>query len=114
MGEFRATGVESHHSEGKPLFNVVSAIRCTTCLHVVWSRYRHDFNTCGCGRVAIDGGRSYTRIVENQGNFESFILCIPWVKGLYELGRLRPREDTPGVILVHEDEKGKTCRVKVG
>lgn len=40
----------------------VAAIKCPKCGDVVWSRSRHDFRNCKCGRNFIDGGRDYTRI----------------------------------------------------
>lgn len=39
----------------------VVAIVCPKCHDVVWSRHRHDFRECKCGRNYIDGGRDYTR-----------------------------------------------------
>ncbi len=43
----------------------VQAIRCPSCLDVVWSRHRHDWRPCGCfddhRGVFVDGGRDYLR-----------------------------------------------------
>ena len=35
--------------------------RCTRCGDVLKSEHRHDFRSCGCGAVAVDGGQSYLR-----------------------------------------------------
>ena len=40
----------------------VSAIQCPKCKQWVYSRARHDFNSCSCGAVAIDGGFDYTKL----------------------------------------------------
>lgn len=40
----------------------VSAITCEKCLDTVYSRARHDFRSCTCGAVSIDGGPAYTKI----------------------------------------------------
>lgn len=41
----------------------VSAIKCPRCKHIIYSRVRHDFRTCPCRSISIDGGFDYNRIV---------------------------------------------------
>ena len=36
-------------------------IKCRKCGAVIDSRSRHDFVTCKCGAVAVDGGRDYRK-----------------------------------------------------
>lgn len=38
-----------------------NAIKCNHCGDVIESTHRHDFKTCSCGRVSVDGGKSYCR-----------------------------------------------------
>ena len=38
-----------------------NAARCNHCGDVIESKYRHDFKTCSCGRVSVDGGHDYLR-----------------------------------------------------
>lgn len=38
-----------------------NAARCKICGDVVESTYRHDFVTCSCGNVSVDGGHDYLR-----------------------------------------------------
>ena len=38
-----------------------NAIRCNHCGDVIESAYRHDFRTCSCGCVSVDGGHDYLR-----------------------------------------------------
>ncbi len=43
--------------------------RCRKCNSVIESHHRHDFVTCPCGAVSVDGGHEYLR---RAGNFEDF------------------------------------------
>ena len=38
-----------------------NAIRCNHCGDVIESTFRHDYKTCRCGCVAVDGGHDYLR-----------------------------------------------------
>lgn len=44
----------------------VSAIKCPKCEDVIYSRTSHDMRECSCRSVAIDGGRSYTKVTFNS------------------------------------------------
>lgn len=46
-----------------------NAIRCKICGDVIESKHIHDFQTCICGAVAVDGGLAYIR---RCGNIEDF------------------------------------------
>jgi hypothetical protein len=37
-------------------------IKCKTCGDIIQSMYRHDFVSCTCGNIFIDGGSDYTRM----------------------------------------------------
>ena len=43
----------------------VQAIKCPNCNCVIYSRTRHDYRACDCGKCAIDGGFDYIRLVGN-------------------------------------------------
>jgi hypothetical protein len=51
--------------------------RCTLCGDVVESRHRHDFRSCGCGAVAVDGGRAYLRRCGEPANLEEMSEFAP-------------------------------------
>lgn len=34
---------------------------CTTCGDVIESKHVHDFKTCSCGALSVDGGAHYIR-----------------------------------------------------
>ena len=36
-------------------------IKCTHCGDVIESAYTHDFKSCSCATVSIDGGKSYLK-----------------------------------------------------
>ena len=36
-------------------------IRCKHCNDIIESKHRHDFVSCSCGAVAVDGGTTYLR-----------------------------------------------------
>ena len=36
-------------------------IKCRHCGDVIESTYTHDFRTCKCGKVSVDGGLSYLK-----------------------------------------------------
>ena len=38
------------------------AIHCLACDDVVYSIMRHDFRSCSCNRVNIDGGKDYCKV----------------------------------------------------
>lgn len=35
--------------------------RCRRCNQVIESRSQHDFVTCNCGAISVDGGTAYLR-----------------------------------------------------
>lgn len=39
----------------------MNAAQCHRCRKVIRSVYRHDFVTCHCGDVSVDGGEAYNR-----------------------------------------------------
>ena len=38
-----------------------NAVQCKHCGDIIESTHRHDFKTCRCGRVSVDGGHDYLR-----------------------------------------------------
>lgn len=50
---------------------VRNSAKCLTCGDEIESRHRHDYVTCSCGALSVDGGTSYLRRVlreEGHGN----------------------------------------------
>ena len=45
-----------------------SIYQCKECEDIIESKHRHDFVTCKCGNLNIDGGLHYTRIMCDKEN----------------------------------------------
>lgn len=42
---------------------IQNAASCNGCGDFIVSKHRHDFVTCSCGAISVDGGQSYLRRV---------------------------------------------------
>jgi hypothetical protein len=49
---------------------VNNKIRCKKCNQVIESKHVHDYVTCSCGSVSVDGGRDY---LKRSGNIEDMV-----------------------------------------
>jgi hypothetical protein len=55
----------------------VEAVKCLKCKSIVFSRARHDFRTCECGDVSIDGGFDYCKLShKTDARMEFFLLGV--------------------------------------
>ena len=50
---------------------VRNAARCRRCRTVIESRHRHDFVSCPCGAIFVDGGTDYLRAGGDPADFET-------------------------------------------
>jgi len=50
---------------------VCTGIQCQACGEIVVSLHRHDWRSCKCGKVFIDGGRDYVRYGGDAENIKS-------------------------------------------
>lgn len=58
-------------------FRYQDAVHCLSCDDVIYSVNRHDFKYCSCHKVAIDGGRDYTKISFEVGaNYKHVFLDL--------------------------------------
>jgi len=46
-----------------PIKIIKNAIKCKACGDIIESTFRHDFRSCLCGKVCVDGGHAYLRRV---------------------------------------------------
>jgi hypothetical protein len=46
-----------------------NAAECPLCHDVIESVHRHDFVSCSCGSISVDGGKEYTRRMFKTGVF---------------------------------------------
>ena len=51
--------------------------RCKRCGDLIESKYRHDFVSCKCGAIFVDGGNDYCRRGGNPEDFEDLSLTKP-------------------------------------
>ena len=47
---------------------IQNAVTCLGCGDFIVSKHRHDFVTCTCGAISVDGGQSYLRRVGDFTN----------------------------------------------
>ena len=43
----------------------VRAIECSSCGYIIYSRAHHDYHSCPCGGVSVDGGFDYFKVSYN-------------------------------------------------
>lgn len=49
---------------------IQNAVSCLSCGDFIFSSHRHDFVTCTCGAISVDGGQEYLRRV---GELEAYV-----------------------------------------
>lgn len=49
---------------------IKNCIKCKCCGDIIESTSVHDFKFCSCGKVAVDGGRSYLKRSGNPNDWE--------------------------------------------
>lgn len=80
--------------------------RCKACDDVIFSRHRHDFVSCKCGAVTLDGGMSYLRRVGRDLSLvEERCIEIPDEAGHAAIEAIRWAHDTG------RNELGVLCAV---
>lgn len=47
---------------------IQNAVTCLGCGDFIVSKHRHDFVTCSCGSISVDGGQDYLRRVGDFAN----------------------------------------------
>ena len=52
--------VEEEYKYRKPIFN---GVKCLECFDIIESWHVHDFKSCKCGNISVDGGLEYARRV---------------------------------------------------
>ena len=54
----------------------VNAIVCPKCGDTIFSRTRHDYRSCSCGNLAIDGGFDYIKICGDIDHYKSKVINV--------------------------------------
>ena len=47
---------------------IINRAKCLLCNDVITSEHSHDFKTCKCGNLSIDGGSEYPRRLYEKPN----------------------------------------------
>lgn len=47
---------------------LINQAKCLLCGDIVTSKHSHDYVTCKCGNLSIDGGNEYPRRLYNKPN----------------------------------------------
>lgn len=48
--------------------------KCLKCGEIIRSKHRHDYVTCKCGNLSVDGGSWYARrVFEKDNSYEDMI-----------------------------------------
>ena len=56
---------------------VENTVVCLSCGDKIVSKHRHDFVTCTCGSVSVDGGQEYLRRIGDFGNAMDISWSLP-------------------------------------
>ena len=56
---------------------LINKAKCKNCEDIIESKHRHDFVSCSCGKIAVDGGKDYLR---RMGNKEDIIEMNEYVE----------------------------------
>jgi hypothetical protein len=56
---------------------IQNAVTCLACGDFIVSKHRHDFVTCTCGAVSVDGGQEYLRRVGDFSNAIDISWSLP-------------------------------------
>lgn len=59
----------------------INAAKCLKCQDVICSDNRHDFKTCKCGNLSVDGGSWYAKRCFTNGE-DSYLNMIECYKNL--------------------------------
>ena len=59
-----------------------NAAQCTQCNTIIESKYRHDFQSCQCGAIFVDGGKEYLR---RGGKPEHFMDLSQYMESSYDM-----------------------------
>lgn len=56
---------------------IQNAVTCLGCGDFIVSKHRHDFVTCTCGAISVDGGQEYLRRVGDFSNAIDLSWSLP-------------------------------------
>lgn len=57
---------KTSQNKNLPSKTLVTCVQCSNCGDIIYSRARHDYHSCSCEGVMIDGGFNYVRTGHND------------------------------------------------
>lgn len=57
----------------KELLRTHNRAKCLICNDIIESKHVHDYVTCSCGNVSVDGGREYDKRSFKELKYPSFV-----------------------------------------
>ena len=76
---------------------VQNSVICNLCNDEIWSANTHDFKSCTCGNISVDGGLEYLRRVGKDSykdtSFSMTEQCIEDIKEAVKWGKDTGRND---------------------
>jgi hypothetical protein len=59
----------------------IQAVKCIYCGTIIFSRATHDFRSCLCGKINVDGGFDYCKVsAEDPNQLLTMELDLPFTK----------------------------------
>ena len=72
---------------------------CRKCGTLLESKFRHDFVTCSCGSLSLDGGLAYRRVLWKGGEYDEV------VENYYELVKPLDIQTTANISAKERDNE---------
>lgn len=67
--------IKKFQEETRHVKIIRNSAKCLKCGDEIRSASRHDFNSCSCGSLSVDGGTDYLRRCGNPEDYEDTSIC---------------------------------------
>lgn len=78
----------------EPTIILSNQVRCDKCGDDPYSATRHDYKSCKCGAIAVDGGQAYLRRVGDIHGYTELSIEIPKTAADAAMARIKWARDT--------------------
>lgn len=76
----------------------INKAKCLICDDMVESKHQHDFVTCSCGNLSVDGGHAYLRrCIGNIHMYEDMSACHQEERPAYDWELENEQKETKNV-----------------
>lgn len=83
-------------------------VRCQKCGDAPYSANRHDFKSCQCGAISVDGGMDYLRRVGDIHGYDDLSIEIPKEASVAAMAKIE------WAIETGRNPLGVLCAVAIG